>query len=82
MIQVKNGNRKEVFDKLRADGIGVNVHYIPVYRHPYYQAHGYKQVHCPNAETIYERIISLPLYPGLSKEQQEYVIECVKKAVG
>ena len=36
----------------------------------------------PNAETIYERIISLPLYPGLSKEQQEYVIECVKKAVG
>ncbi len=82
MIQVKNGNRKEVFDKLRADGIGVNVHYIPVYRHPYYQAHGYQQVHCPNAETIYERIISLPLYPGLSKEQQEYVIGCVKKAVG
>ena len=36
----------------------------------------------PNAETIYERIISLPLYPGLSKEQQEYVIGCVKKAVG
>lgn len=73
--------RKHTFDKLRAAGIGVNVHYIPVYKHPYYQKHGYADVRCENAEDIYEHIISLPLYPTLTDEQQEYVIEKVKESV-
>lgn len=76
VIQVEH--RKDVFDKLRASGIGVNVHYIPVYKHPYYQRHGYAEVCCPNAEKLYEHIISLPLYPKLTDEQQDYVIEQVK----
>lgn len=76
VIQVEH--RKDVFDKLRASGIGVNVHYIPVYKHPYYQRHGYAEVCCPNAERLYEHIISLPLYPKLTDEQQDYVIEQVK----
>lgn len=82
MIQVMNKKRKEVFDKLRVAGIGVNVHYIPVYKHPYYQNHGYSCCCCPNAERFYEKAISLPIYPDLTVEQQEYVIaqviNCVK----
>lgn len=78
IVQVKNCDRKQVFEVLREKGIGVNVHYIPVYMHPYYQEHGYKDVHCANAEEIYSHIISLPLYPGLTDEQQDYVIDTLK----
>ena len=79
IIQVKNKDRKEVFESLRAEGIGVNVHYIPVYYHPYYQEHGYKEVHCPVAEELYTHIISLPIFPKLTDEQQDEVIDKVKK---
>jgi dTDP-4-amino-4,6-dideoxygalactose transaminase len=75
VIQVQE--RRKVFDRLRRAGIGVNVHYIPVYKHPYYQRNGYQMVKCENAEKLYEHIISLPLYPDLTEEQQDYVIEKV-----
>lgn len=78
MVQVKNCDRRQVFEAMREKGIGVNVHYIPVYMHPYYQEHGYETVHCANAEEIYSHIISLPLYPGLTSEQQDYVIDTLK----
>lgn len=78
IVQVKNCDRKQVFENMREKGIGVNVHYIPVYMHPYYQEHGYENVHCVNAEEIYSHIISLPLYPGLTSEQQDYVIDTLK----
>ncbi|MDY5181643.1 UDP-4-amino-4,6-dideoxy-N-acetyl-beta-L-altrosamine transaminase [Butyribacter sp.] len=78
IVQVKNCDRKQIFEALRDKGIGVNVHYIPVYMHPYYQEHGYKDVHCKNAEEVYSHIISLPLYPGLTEEQQNYVIDTLK----
>lgn len=78
MVQVKNCDRRQVFEAMREKGIGVNVHYIPVYMHPYYQEHGYETVHCANAEEIYSHIISLPLYPGLTFEQQDYVIDALK----
>lgn len=82
MIQVLKKERKEVFDRLRKEGIGVNVHYIPVYQHPYYQKNGYDQCHCPNAELFYSRAVSLPVFPAMTREQQQYVIEkvidCVK----
>ena len=81
VIQVPNGRRREIFDKLREAGIGVNVHYIPVYKHPYYQENGYKDVCCQNAEAVYENFISLPLFYGLTFEQRDYVIETVKKVV-
>lgn len=74
---IKVNNRKEVYDKLKEAGIGSNVHYIPVYKHPYYQNNGYKDVHCPNAEELYEHMLSLPLYPKLTNEQQDYVISKV-----
>ena len=78
IVQVKNCDRRQVFEGMREKGIGVNVHYIPVYMHPYYQEHGYENVHCANAEEIYSHIISLPLYPGLTSEQQDYVIDTLK----
>lgn len=79
VIRIKGGKRKEVFEKLREAGIGVNVHYIPVYQHPYYQEHGYKDISCPNAEQYYEEAISLPIYPALKEAEQQYVIETVQK---
>lgn len=76
--RLKKG-RKEIYEDLVKEGIGVNVHYIPVYYHPYYQKMGYKKGLCPKAEALYERIITLPLYPKMSRDDVEYVIEKVKK---
>ena len=78
VIQVPAEKRKELYDKLQEAKIHVNVHYIPVYQHPYYQNHGYEQVHCINAEQFYQRILSLPLYYSLTDEEQDYVIDTVK----
>lgn len=79
VIQVPRNRRKAIFDNLRQKGIGVNVHYIPVYKHPYYQSHGYHSVVCPHAEKLYEGIISLPIYPRLTEEEQMYVVDTVLK---
>lgn len=79
VIQVKEGRRKEVYEQLQAAGIHVNVHYIPVYKHPYYQNHGYEDVCCPNAEQLYENMISLPLFYSLKDQEQEYVISTLKR---
>lgn len=81
VIQIMNIDRKEVFDKLKEAGIGVNVHYIPVYSFPYYQQNGYEKVHCENAEKLYQHIISLPMYPDLTDEQQQYVIGKVVESI-
>ena len=74
-------SRKEVYDALQAEGVGVNVHYIPVYFFPYYQNLGYKMGSCPNAESLYERIISIPLFYSMTDEDQEKVIVAVKKVI-
>lgn len=81
VIQVMNKGRKEVFDRLVEKGIDVNVHYIPVYMQPYYQKNGYADVICPNAEMVYSRFISLPMYAKLTEKEQDYVIEQVKLLV-
>lgn len=75
------GRRAEVFSELRAAGIGVQVHYIPLYRHPYYEDRGYRRGLCPEAERFYETEISLPIYPGLSEADQDVVIETVQRIV-
>ena len=82
VIRVLNHDRRDVFEQLRDLGIGVNVHYIPVYKHPYYQENGYKEVCCDRAERIYEQMISLPLYPLLTKQEQDYVTQKVIEVVG
>ncbi len=67
-------NRRTVFDGLRAAGIGVNVHYIPVHTQPYYRKLGFKAGDFPVAEAYYQETMSLPIYPGLTEEQQSRVI--------
>ncbi|NBG89530.1 UDP-4-amino-4,6-dideoxy-N-acetyl-beta-L-altrosamine transaminase [Isachenkonia alkalipeptolytica] len=73
--------RKEIFQALQAENIGVNVHYLPVYWHPYYKELGYEKGICPNAETLYENMITLPLFPSMTKEDTEDVIGAVKKVI-
>lgn len=77
-----NAGRDAIFQELWDLGIGVNVHYIPVYWHPYYQQLGYKKGLCPVAEQVFESILTLPLFPGLSETDVERVIETVKVVVG
>lgn len=67
-------SRREVFENMRAEGIGVNLHYIPVYRHPYYQSMGFKRENFPEAERYYAEAITLPIYPDLKPEQQAEVV--------
>ncbi len=74
-------SRKEIFEALQAENIGVNVHYIPVYLHPYYQKLGYKKGSCPEAEKLYSQIITLPLFPKMSDKDIDDVINAVKKVV-
>lgn len=74
-------NRLEIFKALQMENIGVNVHYIPVHLHPYYQQLGYKNGLCPNAEKIYEEIITLPLFPTMSEQDHYDVIAGVKKVI-
>jgi len=69
------GRKAEIFRKLREKGVGVQVHHIPVYLHPYYQNLGYQKGLCPQAEKFYESAISLPLYPSLSEDEQDEVIQ-------
>src|SRR3989344_2594673 len=78
-IRVEREKRRYVFEELQKSGIGVQVHYIPVYWHPYYQKLGYKRGSCPNAEKWYESEISIPIYPSLKKEEQEKVIKKLKE---
>lgn len=73
--------RKEIFDALTAENIGCNVHYIPVYYFPYYQKLGYPKGLCPNAEVLYDRLITIPLYFGMSDEDVQNVIQAVKKVL-
>lgn len=80
-IDMLKCGRREVFDALQAEGVGVNVHYIPVYSFPYYKKLGYEMGICPNAEKLYERIISIPLFYSMTNDDQDKVIEAIKKVI-
>lgn len=67
--------RDNLFKKMRGVGIGVNVHYVPVYLHPYYKNLGYKKGLCPVAEGAYEQILTLPLWPGMEKSDVQRVCQ-------
>lgn len=74
--------RRQVYDALRAKGILVNVHYIPVHLQPYYRQRGFSRGDFPVAEAYYDSAISLPMYSGLSDEDQDRVIAAVADVVG
>jgi len=71
---------RQVFERLRAANIGVNLHYIPVHCQPYYEGLGFKAGYCPEAEQYYAEAISLPMYPGLTEAQQDRVVEALRDA--
>lgn len=73
--------RREFYDAMQAENIGVNVHYIPVYYFPHYREQGYKRGLCPNAEVYYESCVTLPLFYGMADRDQQDVIEAVEKVL-
>jgi dTDP-4-amino-4,6-dideoxygalactose transaminase len=73
---------RQVFEAMRALGIGVNLHYIPVYHQPYYENLGFKTGYCLEAEQYYAEAISLPMYPGLTEAQQDLVVTALHEAIG
>ncbi|MEC0519720.1 UDP-4-amino-4,6-dideoxy-N-acetyl-beta-L-altrosamine transaminase [Bacillus inaquosorum] len=75
------GNRDDIFNAMQQENIGVNVHYIPVYLHPYYQRLGYQAGICPNAENLYKGIITLPLFQSMNERDADDVIKALKKVV-
>ena len=80
-LDLLNCNRREFFDALCAENVYPQVHYIPVYYHSHYQHLGYQKGICPNAEALYERILSIPLFYSMSDEDVESVITAVKKII-
>lgn len=78
VIQVKSERHKEIFHSLRRKSIGVNLHYIPVHTHPYYQRLGFEWGDFPNSELYYRKAISLPMYTKLDSKQQNFVIDTVR----
>ncbi|MEO6845638.1 MAG: DegT/DnrJ/EryC1/StrS family aminotransferase, partial [Chthoniobacterales bacterium] len=76
------GDRDALFAKLREDGIGVNVHYLPVYLHPFYQkTFGYAAGLCPAAEENYKKILTLPLHPGMNVADCERVVKALESNI-
>ncbi len=73
--------RRQFFDAMSAENVQCQVHYVPVYYFPFYQERGYKKGLCPVAEEIYDGIMSIPLYPMMTDEDVDSVIEAVKKVV-
>lgn len=74
-------SHSQIFDELRAKGLGVNLHYIPVHTQPYYQAMGFKAGDFPNAEHYYSRAISIPLFHGMTFEQQDEVVRILTEVL-
>jgi len=72
-------NRTEIFNDLREGGIGVNVHYIPIHTHPYYQQFGFSMGDFPNAESYYNKAISIPLFHTMTELQQNEVTNTLRE---
>jgi len=81
-LRIRDGRRRALFEHLRANDIGVQVNYLPVYRHPVYADLGYQRGMCPVAEDYYSQEISLPLFPRLRDDDVDRVIDLVRGFVG
>jgi UDP-4-amino-4,6-dideoxy-N-acetyl-beta-L-altrosamine transaminase len=82
VVRVDATRRRSVFDALRSNGIGANVHYIPVHLQPYWQGHGFKPGDFPVAEDYYDRAISIPLFATMTEDQQDEVVSQLGSALG
>ena len=81
-VRILAGRRREVYDRMRAAGIGVQVNYMPVYWHPVFEDLGYRRGMCPVAEAFYAEQLSLPLFVDLSDADQDRVVETLRDIVG
>lgn len=85
-VRIREGltarTQRQVYDALWQADIAVNLHYIPVYRQPYFEAMGFPAGYCPEAEKFHRETISLPVFPGLTPEQQDHVIGALRAAIG
>ncbi|HEX8626780.1 MAG TPA: aminotransferase class V-fold PLP-dependent enzyme [Catenuloplanes sp.] len=77
-VRIRDGRRREVYDRMRAAGIGVQVNYLPVYWHPVFADLGYRRGMCPVAESFYAEQLSLPLFPDLTEADQERVVDTLR----
>ena len=86
IIRVKKNKQgithRQLFEKLRNAGILVNLHYIPVYKHPYYEAIGYDKHEFPQSEAYYSEAISIPMFATLTEAEQQFVVDSIKKPFG
>lgn len=73
--------KKEVFESMREKGIGVNLHYIPIYRHPYYRSLGLSDKDFPNSAEYYREAMTIPIYPNMTEEQQASVIAALTSSI-
>ena len=73
---------RQLFEKFRTAGILVNIHYIPIYRQPYYKSLGFNKNRFPESEKYYKEAISIPIFPGLRENEQDKVVSLIKKPVG
>ena len=84
-VRIKSNPRgitqRQVYDALQMAGINVNLHYIPVYRQPYYETMGFKAGYCPEAEQYFQQVLSIPMYPGLTSIEQGKVIRILQEAL-
>lgn len=76
--QRSNITQKELYTKLRQSGVLVNLHYIPIYKHPYYKKLGFKDQYCPNAEIYFHRALSLPIFFDITDAEQDQVVHYLK----
>jgi UDP-4-amino-4,6-dideoxy-N-acetyl-beta-L-altrosamine transaminase len=84
VIRVKKGkkiDRKELFERLRVNGIMVNVHYIPIYHHPFYKKFEYDINNFPESESYYSEAISIPIYYGLENDEIDYIVDKIKTPI-
>lgn len=81
-VRVHDGRRRELYDHLRANGVLVQVNYIPVYWHPYFEDLGFRRGLCPVAERYYQEQLSLPMYADLAASDQDRVIELIRDMLG
>jgi dTDP-4-amino-4,6-dideoxygalactose transaminase len=80
LFPIRVANRRAVYDALRADGIGVQVHYVPIYRHPLFARASFTPDDFPETEQAYRGLLSLPLHPGLTHEDQDRVVSALERA--
>jgi dTDP-4-amino-4,6-dideoxygalactose transaminase len=81
LFPVRMPDRRAAFDRMRASGVGVQVHFIPIYRHPLYADLGISPDDYPNTEDAYSGLLSLPLFPDLTEDEQDTVVAALKAAL-